>query len=264
MDSKQLTELCLEARAAVRSAGAIIRSHWNRPRNVTHKGRIDLVTETDLAVEAALRVSLGGLSADIAYYAEESAGDTALPALSWVVDPVDGTTNFVHGIPFVAVSVGLWSTDGMLCGIVYNPIIEEFFWAQKGGGAFLNDTPIAVSATMDLEQSLVATGFPYAILEHKQAILGWLDKVLASTQGVRRCGSAALDLAYVACGRYDGYYEATLRPWDMAGGWMLVEEAGGKVSGYGEHQDRPFDLFAPTVLATNGKIHQQLAAQLAP
>lgn len=263
MDANQLTELCRGARAAVRAAGSIVQKHWNRPRQVTHKGRIDLVTETDLAVEADLRESLGRLSADIGYYAEESAGAMSLPDLSWVVDPVDGTTNFVHGLPFVAISVGLWSTDGMLCGIVYNPILEEFFWAQKGRGTYLNDSPVSVSTTPDLEQSLVATGFPYAILEHKEAVLGWLDKVLARTQGVRRCGAAALDLAYVACGRYDAFYETSLHPWDMAGGWLLVEEAGGSVSAFGADQARPFDLFSPAVLASNRLLHAQMSALLA-
>ncbi len=262
MDTNQLTELCREARAAVHAAGSIVRTHWNQPRHVTHKGRIDLVTETDLAVEATLRESLGKLSSDIGYYAEESSEGMSLPDLAWVVDPVDGTTNFVHRIPFVAISVGLWSKEGMLCGIVYNPILEEFFWAQKGRGAHLNDNRIAVSTTDDLEQSLVATGFPYAILEHKDRIIGWLDKVLPSTQGVRRCGAAALDLAYVACGRYDAYYEATLRPWDMSAGWLLVEEAGGRVTSYDPEQAASFDLFSPTVLASNGLVHTQLAALL--
>ncbi len=243
----------------VLDAGEIIRENSRKPRQVKHKGRIDLVTETDLAVEEFLKVKLLEILPESSFLAEETAGDADLVDCTWVIDPLDGTTNFAHGLPFVATSVALWKDGKVQLGIINLPLLGEVFTAVRGGGAFMNGEPVRVSACEELESSLVATGFPYAIEDHVDFITSALRKVLLSTQGVRRPGAAALDLAYVACGRYDGFYENSLRPWDTAAGWLLVEEAGGVVTGYG---GKKFDLFSPNILAAGPGIHGKIDALL--
>jgi myo-inositol-1(or 4)-monophosphatase len=249
-------ELLGQTLAAVREAGTIISNHWDLPRRIQKKGRIDLVTETDVAVEKALTGMLRDILPDAGFLAEESSSDAPLGSLTWVIDPLDGTTNFAHHLPFVAVSVGLWHEDGVRLGVVHNPILGETFHAASGEGAFLNGEPIRVSKVETLDAAVVATGFPYAIEEHVGPILGWLEQALVHCQGVRRYGAAALDMAYLACGRLDAFYETQLRPWDTAAGWVLVEEAGGKVSRYAS--DEPYSLGAPTMLASNGRLHQAM------
>ncbi len=258
------------AREAALAAGAIVRDHWDKPRQIRHKGRIDLVTQTDLAVEEALRETLEAILPDAAFLGEETASEqgarlepdllTRRDAPVWIVDPLDGTTNFAHKLPFVALSLALWDGDGLALGVVHNPILQETFTAARGRGAFLNGEPCAVTATDTLQESLVATGFPYDVPEHAERVARWLAAVLKTTRGVRRYGSAALDLAYLACGRYDAFYELHLKPWDTAAGVLLVQEAGGAVS----RMDgaTPHDLFAPDILATNGRIHTATAALL--
>lgn len=255
-----LHDLCMQTIAAVREAGHIVRTHWDKPRRVQLKGRIDLVTETDLAVERALRVSLADILPQATFLTEEKTGANALSDCTWVVDPLDGTTNFAHGLPFVAISVGLWRADGVGLGVVYNPILDEIFWAVRGQGAYCNGEAIHVTATEVLEQSVVATGFPYTIRENIRPVMTWLESALLHCRAVRRFGAAALDLAYVAAGRFDGFYEAMLYPWDTAAGWLLVEEAGGRVSQYDARS--AYQLGAPTFLASNGRVHEPLSALL--
>jgi myo-inositol-1(or 4)-monophosphatase len=244
----------------VRDAGALIIEDAHKPMDVRLKGRIDLVTETDLKVEEKLKENLRKVLPDAFFLAEETAATTTPQGLTWVIDPLDGTTNFAHGFPFVALSVGLWADSEIVLGIVYAPLLGEFFSARKGEGATLNGKPIRVSETPILEQALVATGFPYAIEQHLEQILENLRKMLAATQGVRRPGSAAIDLAYTACGRYDGFYEPALKPWDTAAGWLLVREAGGRVSQF--DSDQEYILGAPTILASNGLIHDHMSRLL--
>lgn len=241
-----------KASKVVLEAGEIIRKNSCKPRNIKLKGRIDLVTETDLAVELFLKEKLSEILPGASFLAEETAGNAELGESTWVIDPLDGTTNFAHGLPFVASSVALWQDGQVVLGIVNLPILNEIFTAIRGGGAFMNGQAIHVSECEVLEESLIATGFPYAIEEHVDFITSALGKVLLSTRGVRRPGAAALDLAYLACGRYDAFYENSLKPWDTAAGWLLVEEAGGQVTEYG---NRDFNLFSPNVLASNSKIH---------
>jgi myo-inositol-1(or 4)-monophosphatase len=245
----------------VREAGEIIVRDAQRPRNVRHKGRIDLVTETDLRVEEKLKGSLSEVLPNAAFLAEETASKTRPEGLTWIIDPLDGTTNFAHGIPFVAISVALWSGREIVMGFVHAPLLGECFSAVRGMGAKLNGEPVSVSMTEALDQSLVATGFPYKIEDHLQQTLRELGKMLASTQGIRRPGSAALDLAYTSCGRFDGFYEAALNPWDTAAGWLLVQEAGGMVSQY--DSTSKYVLGAGTILASNGRIHEQMSRLLA-
>lgn len=244
----------------VREAGELVRSHWTKPRHIEHKGRIDLVTETDKAVEALLKERLAELLPEADFLAEESAGQTEPGELTWIIDPVDGTTNFAHGHPALAISVGLWRKDRMVLGIVYNPIQDDLFQAARGLGAWNNGRDMRVSLNASLERSLVATGFPYAIQERVDEVLAMLREALLATQGVRRCGAAALDLAYVAAGRVDAFYELGLSPWDTAAGWLLVEEAGGRVS---RLDGREYCLRADGILASNGLIHEAMQRLLA-
>ncbi|NDV27942.1 inositol monophosphatase family protein [Desulfovibrio sp. JC010] len=253
--------LIKKAAAAVLEAGEIIKEAYNKPKKIKHKGRIDLVTETDLAVEKFLKAKLAEILPGSSFIAEETSGDAKLVDRTWIIDPLDGTTNFAHGLPMVATSVALWENGQVVLGIVNLPILNEVFTAVRGGGAFMNGEPIHVSDCDSLEESLIATGFPYAIEEHVDFITDALSRVLLKTQGVRRPGAAAFDLAYTACGRYEGYYENSLKPWDMAAGWLLVQEAGGRVTEYGEDE---FNLYSPCILATNGPIHEKLRELILP
>ncbi|MGA1847672.1 inositol monophosphatase family protein [Deferribacter abyssi] len=210
-------------------AGSIIRENFNKSNTVHYKGKIDLVTEIDIEVEEFIKNRLETISKDFNIIAEESF-DGYLPDDKLVLlDPIDGTTNFVHGFPFVAISLALLDKE-YECGIVYNPILNEIFTAESGKGAYLNGERIFVSKTDNLERSLIATGFPYSsVVENIDNLLKLLSKVLKNTRGIRRAGSAALDLCYVAKGVFDGYYECNLKPWDVAAGKIIVKEAGGEV-----------------------------------
>ncbi len=256
-----LAPLARQARQAVAQAGRIVRENWRRPKAVRYKGPRDLLTETDLAVEQALAESLPGLLPGSALMGEETTGVAALTRPTWIVDPVDGTTNFAHGLPLVATSVGLWDAGRIVLAIVHLPVLREMFWAVRGQGAYLGNRRIRVSQAPDLSRALLATGFPYDIPKFLPDILRQLGAALPSAQGVRRLGAASVDLAYVACGRMDGFYEFDLKPWDTAAGWLLVEEAGGRVSRF--DTDGEYELGARTILATNGIIHEEMRAMLA-
>lgn len=244
----------------VEQAGNIIRENFGTPGEIRHKGSIDLVTETDLAVEKFLKEKLGNLLPDSDFLAEETAAGTIPGELTWIIDPLDGTTNFAHGLPFVASSVALWVHDRVALGVIHLPIMKETFKAQHGSGAHLNDRPIQVSKQHDLKQALIATGFPYDIADRLDEVLGSMRLVLGVSQGVRRAGAAAIDLAYTACGRLDGFYEVGLKPWDTAAGWLLVEEAGGVVSQFDPVQE--YALGAYSVLAANKELHAALGELL--
>ncbi|MFP4258680.1 MAG: inositol monophosphatase family protein [Desulfovermiculus sp.] len=260
MKEDTATTLLGQVQDIVRRAGNIILDHWERPKDITYKGRVDLVTETDIAVESFLSQELSTLLPEATFLAEESAADNDLGQLTWIVDPLDGTTNFAHGLPAVAVSVALWKKSRLELGVIHMPKTMECFSAQRDSGAWLNGSPISVSRQTDLDQALVATGFPYAKRERISEIIPPLQKVLTTCRGVRRMGSAAVDLAYTACGRLDIFYELGLKPWDVAAGWLLVQEAGGSVSQY--KPLKPYTLGADSILATNGYLHQDMAALL--
>ncbi|WP_300156054.1 inositol monophosphatase family protein [Solidesulfovibrio sp.] len=249
------------ALCAVRAAGERIRADFAAPHDVRRKGRIDLVTATDLAVEAMLKESLAAVVPGAGFLAEETAAATALAGLTWIIDPVDGTTNFAHGFPFVCTSVALYDGLEPLLGIVHAPLLGQCFAAGRGLGARLNGQPMAVSTVDDPVDALVATGFPYAIREHLDEITTDLRAMLAATQGIRRPGSAALDLAYVAAGRLDAFYELALNPWDVAAGALLVTEAGGRVGSY--RPAGPYRLGDFRILASNGRLHGAMEGLLA-
>ena len=250
-----MKNLLAETVAVAREAGKIIVEHAQKPREVRHKGRIDLVTATDIAVEKFLRDKLQTVLPGSHFLAEESSPNAQLKENTWIIDPLDGTTNFAHGLPFVATSIGLWREGDIVLGVVNAPLLATCFTATKGQGAFQNDTPIHVSATSKLVESLIATGFPYAIEEELPGLLRRMGRALSQTQGIRRCGAAALDLAFTAAGQYEGYYERRLCPWDIAAGWLLVREAGGSVT---RMDGSPFHIKSHDILATNGKIHTVL------
>lgn len=245
--------------AIVRESGDIVRRQWLEERRVRHKGCVDLVTRTDLAVEDFLRDRLASLVPGADFLAEESSEAGARPAGDcWIIDPVDGTTNFVHRIPQVGTSVALWRDGRVTLGVVNVPMMRECFWAARGQGAFRNGDAIAVSRESVLQQCLCATGFPYDVGEKLPHVLERLRLVLPATQGLRRIGAASVDLAYVACGRLDVFYELWLKPWDMAAGWLLVEEAGGSVS----LPSGDAYAFGGEVVASNGRVHAEICGLL--
>lgn len=258
-----LLERCVQV---VRESGAMVRRRWDAPSQVRHKGAIDLVTDTDIAVETFLKERLAELLPGAAFLAEESSapeGPAANAGPCWIIDPVDGTTNFVHRLAQVSTSVALWAEGRVQLGVVNAPMLGrdgECFSAVRGGGAFLNGRPMAVSQAAALTDALVCTGFPYEVEGRLPVILERLRRVLPATQGMRRLGSAALDLAFVACGRLDVFYEDWLKPWDLAAGWLLVEEAGGAVT---RLDGAPF-RFGDALLATNGRVQQAMVELLGP
>ncbi len=248
------------ARAAVEEASAVLRATWQRAKTIRYKGAVDIVTETDSEVEALVTAHLRRAFPDHAIIAEEASANVAIarPAATtrvWYLDPLDGTTNFAHAYPQFAVSLALAEGDDLLFGIVHDPLRDETFVAERGAGARLNDRPIGVSETDDLGHALLATGFPYDRRAHLDFYLGFAADFIRTSQGVRRNGSAALDLCYVACGRLDGFWEWKLRPWDTAAGTLIVREAGGQVSDF---RGAAFDPFGEQTLASNGTLHAEM------
>jgi len=245
------------ARAAVDEASAMLRATWREAKIIEHKGAVDIVTQTDRAVEAAMLAQLERAFPDHLIIAEESAGGAALrrppgDRYVWYLDPLDGTTNFAHAYPQFAVSLALAEGCELLFGIVHDPIRDETFVAQRGRGATLNGAPIRCSSTDALEQALLATGFPYDRRQHVEFYLSFVGDFMRHAQGIRRNGSAALDLCYVACGRLDGFWEWKLHPWDTAAGVLIVREASGTVTDF---SGGPFDVFGQQTLASNGRVH---------
>lgn len=261
-DLKLLLEKCLPI---MREAAEIIKRAWTKPDVIHHKAATDLVTETDFASQAFLEKELLTALPEAGFLGEESLGGFCeapdpLKDLCWIVDPLDGTTNFVHRIPFVACSAALWENGRPLLGFVAAPLLGELYWAVQGGGAFCNGERIKVSLVDKAKDALVCTGLPYDPSRELTGILKRLERVIPATQGLRRLGAAALDLAYVACGRLDAFYEYTLKPWDLAAGVLLVGEAGGAVSDF----DGLPHVFGRPLLADNGKTHAAMLELLAP
>lgn len=240
--------------AAALSAGKLLMERLRTGFSISHKGVTNLVTEVDIAAEKLIVSRILESYPDHAILAEENHASSKRGEYTWIIDPIDGTTNYAHGYPVFAVSIGLEIKGELAWGIVYNPNLEEVFTARSGSGAFCNGAPIRVSGIADLGLSLLATGFPYDIRTSK----GNLDHFVAfmlRSQAVRRAGSAALDLCYVAAGRFDGFWEVELHPWDTAAGFLIVREAGGRVTDFnGAHGS----IYRPEVVASNGLIHEQI------
>lgn len=237
---------------------------WRDAKTIRHKGVVDIVTETDHAIEALIVTRLHAAFPDHLIIAEEASSEGTLgrppnDRYVWYLDPLDGTTNFAHAYPQFAVSLALARGEDLQLAVVHDAVRGETFVAKRGRGATLNDLPIAVSTIADLDDALVATGFPYDRRENLEQYLGYFADMVRATQGVRRNGSAALDLCYVACGRLDGFWEWKLRPWDTAAGVLIVREAGGRVSDF---RNGAFDLFGTQTLASNGPLHPSMVATL--
>lgn len=248
-----MRELAVAVEAA-RAAAEILRAADGAQR-VSHKGVVDLVTEIDEAAEAAVRAVLQRHTPDIPVLGEEGGG--AWDARTrWIVDPLDGTTNFVHGFPWYCVSVALEVDGERAVGVILEPIRDRLFTAARGAGAACNGTPIHVSTCATLDHALVATGFPYDRRERAHVYTSQVERMLRRSQGIRRAGAAALDLALVAAGQLDAYWEHNLRPWDMAAGALLVEEAGGMVTSHAGQAE--LDARWPAPLATNGLLHSAM------
>ncbi|HEX5069921.1 MAG TPA: inositol monophosphatase family protein [Vicinamibacterales bacterium] len=238
------------------AAGRIHARYFRSNLDVKKKGPIDLVTAADLEVEREFRALIAREWPDHSVLGEEQA-DGATPArrCRWIIDPVDGTTNFAHGLAFFCVSIALEVAGRIELGVVYDATAGELFVAERGAGARLNGRPIHVSQRAELIDALLCTGFPYSIREHQGSQVDIFAAFLGRARAVRRLGSAALDLCYVAAGRFEAFWEQHLHPWDMAAGALIVQEAGGRVTGYDAGQ---VDLFRGQIVASNGRLHDDL------
>jgi myo-inositol-1(or 4)-monophosphatase len=241
------------ATEAVLKAGAIQKARYGHDIRIDYKGEIDLVTDVDRECEAAILGILRARFPDHDVVTEETALGRTGSRYLWFTDPLDGTTNFAHGYPCFCSSVGLAVDGRAVVGAVYDPLREELFTAERGGGAHLNGRRLSVSSSSDLLRSLLVTGFPYDLRDDLRGKLRLFTRFLGEARAIRRDGSAALDLCYVAAGRADGFWEERLQPWDMMAGVVLIEEAGGRVSRF---DGSPLGLGADEVLATNGALHE--------
>jgi myo-inositol-1(or 4)-monophosphatase len=259
LSAEEIAEIDAVGGQAARAAGAFLMERFHDDFNIARKGEIDLVTDVDLAAEKLIVARLKAAFPGHAILAEEMHAATRGAARTWIIDPLDGTTNYAHGYPAFCVSIGFEVDGAIEWGMVYNPNLEETFVATRGRGAFLNGAPLRVSQTATLGASLLATGFPYDIRTSEKNNLANFQHFAVRAQGIRRAGSAALDLCYVAAGRFDGFWELKLNPWDCSAGYLMVREAGGKVTNlrgdFGSIYDRE-------CIASNVLIHEEMMAVL--
>ncbi|MHB8420389.1 MAG: inositol monophosphatase family protein [Myxococcales bacterium] len=253
--TESIDDLMAASETVARRGGEVLRERWSGPRTVDFKGGIDLVTDADRASEKAILELLRERWPSHDVVAEESSAQERGGSCRWHVDPLDGTTNYAHGIPHFCVSVGIEDGRGLAAGAVFNPLLGEMFVAGRGKGAFLNGQRLAVSQRKPLSQCLIATGFPYDIWTKPDRPLALFREVVTHARGVRRFGAAALDLAYVASGRFDGFFELNLRSWDVAAGTLLVLEAGGVVT---DMVGGPARLEAGEILAGSPHTHPEI------
>ncbi|HYH39731.1 MAG TPA: inositol monophosphatase family protein [Azospirillum sp.] len=248
-------------RAAEKAGRALVRDFGEVEQlQVSRKGPSDFVSNADMKAEKTLREELQKARPDFGFLLEEAGASKGRDDTTrWIVDPLDGTTNFLHGLPHWAISIALEKNGEIVAGVVYEPVHDEMFWAEKGGGAFLNHQRLRVSERRRLEDSVVATGIPFKGRPGHKQFLAEAEAVMAEVAGIRRWGAASLDLAYVAAGRYDGYWERGLSPWDVAAGVLLVTEAGGFVGEIGGGRD---PVHGGTILATNTHLNMPLAKML--
>jgi myo-inositol-1(or 4)-monophosphatase len=243
------------AENAARQAGRCIMASLSDLGRVEEKGRANLVTSVDREAEKIIIEAIRQIYPGHAILAEESGGETTKSDFCWVIDPIDGTTNFVHGYPFFCVSIALQKREKTMVGVVFDPFHDEFFSATRGGGAWLNGRHLSVSPTPEFSAALLATGFPYREGPNWHHSMNLFKHFYGCTHGVRRDGAAALDLCYVAAGRFDGFWEAELHPWDVAAGILMVEEAGGRATDF---HGRTSSIHDRQILATNGHIHEAM------
>ena len=247
--------------AATEAGARQLQQFFNREFKVTHKEGINnLVTEADHASEAAIMTVIREAFPGHQILTEETGAHVQDSEYKWIIDPIDGTVNFAHGIPICCVSIGLEKAGEMILGAVYSPFLNEFYFAERGKGALLNHKPIHVSDQTDLWKSCLVTGFPYTYLDMPNGPLDVFERFIRRGVPVRRLGSAAIDLCWVAAGRFDGFYEHSLQAWDSAAGFLLVEEAGGTVTDFAGNRYSPYQ---PHLVATNGKIQEELLKVIA-
>jgi len=249
---ERIREVALQA---VKAAGVLLKQRFGEEQIIHFKGEIDIVTEMDQKSEALIRETILREFPDHSILGEEKGWHEGRAQYRWIIDPLDGTTNYAHGFPFFAVAVAVEKGGEIIYGIVYDPLREELFEAERGGGAFLNGRRIHVSDVKELTKALLATGFPYDIRKGGEDNIVHFVNFLKVAQAVRRPGSACLDLCYVANGRFDGFWEPKLHPWDMAAGSVIVQEAGGTITDF---RGGRFNVYSQEVVASNGLLHEAM------
>ena len=250
-----MRELKFFAVDLARNAGALLKKKFSKTHTIQYKGDINIVTEADKKSENLIIQSIRHKFPDHGILSEESPAIAGAGKMRWIVDPLDGTTNYAHGYPVFCVSIALEIEDKIVLGVIYDPMRDDIFVAVRDEGAFLNEKKISVSSVKDLSRGLLATGFPYDIRESKENNLDYFNVMAVNVQAIRRAGAAALDLAYLAAGRFDGFWELKLQPWDTAAGCLMVEEAGGMIS---DLAGKKWNISSPGVLASNGLIHKKM------
>jgi myo-inositol-1(or 4)-monophosphatase len=255
LNNNLLKDLFNTALVAAQSAGSFIKNNADKALTIDFKGRANVVTDIDRGAEKIIISMILESFPDHQILAEETPAVNTPSPFRWIIDPLDGTTNFVHRFPVFAVSIAVEYMNDIVIGVVYDPMRDELFSAIKNNGAFLNKNPIRVSTVEKLSESLLATGFPYELQSNFNLNMDIFREMYRNSQGVRRLGSAALDLCYTACGRLDGFWEFDLSPWDVAAGILIVSEAGGKLSDFSGNN---FSIYGKQVLATNGIIESEM------
>lgn len=255
MKVKHVSQFRKVAIQAALKGGEIVQKCKGRNKRVSYKGVVNLVTEADRLSEDAIIKIIQKEFPEHNILTEESKGYDNESDYKWIIDPLDGTTNYAHGFPVYCISIGLEKEGEIILGVIYNPVLDELFVAEKDRGAILNGKKIHVSTQRDLSKSLLATGFPYDIRESQVNNLDHFENFALRAQAIRRAGAAALDLCYLAKGIFDGFWELKLSPWDTAAGSLIVKEAGGKVTDF---SGKRFSIYQKNILATNGKIHTQM------
>ena len=244
---------------AIYSGARVLRNHFGRIAQISQKGAFDLVTEADTESEKQIMETILKAFPDHAVLAEESGVNKGSAEYQWLIDPLDGTTNYVHQLPFFTIAIALAVHDKIELGLVLNPMDGELYSAIAGDGAALNGKPINVSSTASVSDSLLVTGFPYDFNEIVEPAMKRFGVCQQASQGVRRLGSAALDMCYLACGRFDGFWEQNLKPWDKAAGAIIAAEAGAVITDF---SNQPFSINQKEILVTNGRIHQEMLSLL--
>lgn len=251
-----MSELKSVILTAAKEAGAIIKEYFEGSFKVENKGTVNnLVTEVDKHAETKIISIIKEHFPTHNILSEEIGAINQESEYQWIIDPIDGTVNFAHSIPICCVSIAVKHKNELLLGVVFNPILNELFFAEKGQGAFLNDKPISVSEKSEFKKACLVTGFPYKWPKTYEHPIKVFERFIMEGLPVRRLGSAAIDLCWVACGRFDGFWEYNLNPWDIAAGYLIVLEAGGKVSNF---DGDPYSVFDKETLATNGLIHDDM------
>jgi myo-inositol-1(or 4)-monophosphatase len=243
------------AEESSRKAGNMLKKHFDTYREIKFKGAVNLVTNFDEQAQQMIFEHLSNCFPKHDFLAEEDLCEERGSEFRWIIDPLDGTTNFAHRFPIYCTSIALEKNGKIFLGVVYDPMREEMFTAIRGRGSWLNGREITVSSVADLDRSLLSTGFPYDVRESEENNLEHFASFVTKAQAVRRCGSAAMDLCYVACGRFDGFWELKLSSWDVAAGALIAIEAGGLVSDF---QGKGFSIFGQEILASNSLIHNQM------